>query len=220
MTDKKARKQPIGASVMTEIPLARVDQCQDIKGVAFSEATKFRQFLAVGPPGAGKSSFVRRIGGWPEEGYINLAIKRWWASQSLAMRPREVHFGLPFVGCAQSYAVFDREWLDADPPLKLDLTRILIPPAKKHFLSVDWKARFVFEFLLPDPVDLYQRRVARAEAGTHVVDRDLSMETVTRQIEIYERVALHFHRNGMSVFLRGNIDDPPMRIADELHVGH
>lgn len=195
--------------------LVSADSYQDIKGVPFADNIKFRQCLIVGPPGAGKSTLVNRIGGWPEEGYIDLAIKGWWSSQSLTMRPREVHFGLPFAGQEHSLAVFDDELVKAEPCLTLDTDRIRLPPTKKHFLSVDWRARFVFEFLMPDPADLYVRRVARAEAGTHAVDQGLKLSTVTRQIEIYERVALHFHRNGIAVYLRRDIDDPPLRIVDE-----
>ena len=51
---------------------------------------------------------------------------------------------------------------DHKDPLQLDLPRILIPPPKRHFWSVDWQARYVFEFLLPPPEVLFEQRSRRA----------------------------------------------------------
>lgn len=199
---------------MNALSLTPVEQYKRIKGIPFAQNVKYRQCLIVGPPGCGKTTLIEKIGGWPEEGYIDLSIKPWWASQSLAVRPREVHFGLPFEGFDQALTVYDEQWLAAAQPLVLDLSRIRLPPVKKHFFSVDWRGRFVFEFLMPEPETLLQRRLIRAEAKTHFVDQDLNLATIRRQVEVFEQVAIHFHLNGMAVFVRKDFDDPPSRIVN------
>jgi len=58
-----------------------------MKGLAFPLDVKFRHVLVTGPPGAGKSTLIRQIGGWSEEGYLDLCRPRWWTNQALAIRP-------------------------------------------------------------------------------------------------------------------------------------
>ena len=190
-------------------------QLQRIKGIAYPTAVGFRQLLVTGPPGAGKSSQVQELSGWTEEGYVDLSMPRWWTAQALSMRPREVHLGFPFVGFEQGLAVFDPEWLTASPALKLDLDRILIPPSKHHFWSVDWLNRYVLEFMLPPAEQVFAWRTARARKGSHPVDRELDPSVVLRQIEVYEQAALHLHRSGMSIIIRQGVGAPPLRFIAE-----
>ncbi len=183
-----------------------------IKGIPFPAGERFRQIIVTGPPGSGKTTLVTRLGGWPEEGYLDLAIPNWWRSPILTFRPREVHFGFPFVGFDESLAVFDREWLEAPTPL--DLGRVQIPPAKRWFFNIDWRRRYVFDFQLLPPERLYAVRMARMDKGSHPVDQVLSLEQVRRQVAVYEALALHFHRCGLRLFLRTTFEGRPRRIVD------
>ena len=86
-----------------------------VKGIPFPEGESFRQIIVTGPPCSGKTTLIDKLGGWPEEGFLDLCLKSWWRNQILTFRPREVHFGLPFKGHTESHAVFDPEWLASLP---------------------------------------------------------------------------------------------------------
>ncbi len=190
------------------------DDIQYVKGVPFPAQIRFRQLLITGPPGAGKSTLIIKIGGWSEEGYVDISAKNWWRSQMLSMRPREIHFGFPFEGHDKALAVFDTDWLDS-AAIQLDLERIRIPPDKRFFFSVDWRAKYAFEFIIPDALTLYERRKERARRGTHPVDKALNLKQVEQQLAIFEHAALHLHRSGIQVYIRESSDAQPRRIVDE-----
>ncbi len=205
---------PNDADMMTALKLEPVSTLQEIRGISVDRAVKFNQILVTGPPASGKSSLVRGIGGWPEEGYIDLTVKGWWRAPNLVLRPREVHLGLPFVGRSKAMTVYDEYWLAHWRELKLDLPRILIPPAARHFLSVKWRSRFAFEFLLPPAEVLVRRTRERAKLGTHPFDQIMEPEQIRRQLEILTQVALYLHRQGMNVYIRTAASSPPARILD------
>jgi len=191
--------------------------CPDLhlmKGLSFPADVKFRHVLVTGPPGAGKSTLIRKLGGWSEEGYLDLARPRWWTDQALAFRPREVHLGFPFVGFEEGLAVFDPEWLQADPRPDLDFPRVQLPPPKRTFLSADWHKRYVFEFMLPPAEELFAQRSLRAGQGTHPVDRNLSRELVTAQIEVFRQCAVYLSRNGLRVYVREGTERNPVCFVD------
>lgn len=182
--------------------LVEVETLQIIKGVPFASGYAFRQFLVTGPPGAGKSSLIKQIGGWPSEGYIDLTVNGWWNAPSLVVRPREVHLGVPFKGTEKVLTVFDAEWLEADAPLEIDFERILLPPEKGLPIFGRVRSSFVFEFLLPPAATILKWREGRADSGCFPVDVNLSMDQVERQITVYSQIALFFHNSGLQVFVR------------------
>lgn len=192
---------------MQTVPIT--DLCE-IKGVQFPNEELFRQIVVTGPPGSGKTRMVTRLGGWPEEGYLDLASSNWWRNRLLNFRPREVHFGLPFFEYETSHAVFDREWMEA--PTRVDFDRILLPP-EGGGLFTDWRRKYVFDFQLPPPLVIYESRKHRQHKGTHPVDVELTLQIVQKQHRVYCELAEFFHRNGMNVIVRESFQGEPRYIA-------
>ena len=155
---------------------------------------------------------VNNLGGWPEEGYLDIGRRGWWNSQALAFSPREVHLGMPFEGFKDSRPVSDPEWLASDADV--DLSRIVEPPRKSLFGAAR-PYRLAFCFQLPDADKVCHARRERAKRGTHPVDAHLSDDTVYRQLKVYEKVARHFHQIGLRVLVRESFDGPPLAIAEE-----
>lgn len=184
-----------------------------IKGIPFPEGEKFRQIIVTGPPGSGKTTLITQLGGWPEEGYLDLGLKNWWRSRILTLRPREVHFGIPFRGFPESVTVFDKTWLDSPRPI--DFERVQIPPDEGGVLGTNWRSKYVFDFLLPDPEIIFEKRRERTGEGNFPVDEDITLEQVALQVSVYADLAQHFHRQGMSVFVRDSYQGPPRYFVDQ-----
>lgn len=195
-----------------------VAELQTIKGIEYPLGVLFGQLLITGPPGAGKTTQISRIGGWPEEGAVDLCAPHWWRSRDLSIRPREVHLCLPFQGWGPCLSVFAQEWEGGEPPL-LDASRIRIPPPKRHFLSVDWRSRFLFEFLLPSAETIHSRRLQRREREYHPDDEALDANTVPpvieAQLQRFWQAALILHCRGMQVIVRDSCEHPPRRFVAE-----
>jgi len=197
-----------------DLPTRPVESLQNYKGIDFPGDIRYRQILVTGPPGAGKSTLIVHLGGWSEEGYLDLGKKHWWRSEILSVRPREIHLGMPFVGLDNPVSVFDAEFLDRDPLPSVDFARLVLLPRKRFFFSVDWYRRYVFEFLLP-PADLvFERRRERARHCTHPVDAQLSLEICAAQLEVFRQVAEFLHRQGFYVYVREGTDSTPRRFLD------
>jgi len=183
-----------------------------IKDIPFPEGVNFRQIIVTGPPGSGKTTLMEKLGGWTEEGYLDLAQRNWWRSQILTFRPREVHFGIPFEGHDESYAVFDPEWLAS--PGDIDFDRIQLPPEGKGVLGTNWRNKYVFDFQLIAAERIYALRKDRVREGSHPVDQDLSLQDVQRQLAVYSELARYFHQQGLKVHVRHTFEGIPCFIAE------
>ena len=198
----------------TTFILEPIEDVQTIKGLVFPAHLTFRQLLITGPPGAGKSTLIVKLGGWSEEGYIDLSLNKWWSAQSLSLRPREIHLGIPIKGLAEVHAVFEQEWLTHDQRTDVDFKRIALPPEKKYFFSVDWHRRYVFEFILPKAEQLFEQRIKRAEKRTHHVDANLTKNTVEDQLDVYRQVAMYLNKHGIFTYVREGSDGIPMQLIE------
>lgn len=181
------------------------------RGIPFPADMKMHQLLVTGPPGSGKSTLIRKVGGWPEEGYIDLTSKRWWASRMLSLRPREVHLGFAFVGFDEAMTIFDREWMESRTEPALDLGRIRIPPPKRRLYHRNWRRRYVFEFLLPSAEWVFGQRLQRARRKTHRVDEDFDLGLVRRQLETLWIGARYLDHQGLLVYVREGVEGRLLR---------
>lgn len=189
-----------------------IENLINFKGVLFPLGEHFRQVIVTGPPGSGKTTLVAKLGGWSEEGYLDLAQRNWWRSRILTFRPREIHFGFPFHGYRESLAVFDPKWLES--PSCIDFERVKIPPGEEGILQGNWRGKYAFDFQLISPERIYAIRRDRSKKGTHPVDLDLSLEQVQRQVTVYADLALYFHRQGLKVYVRDSFQGTPQRVVE------
>lgn len=184
---------------------------RSIKDVSVPSSVKFRQIVVTGPPCSGKSTLVEKLGGWPEEGYVDLATAKWWQNRIFTFRPREVHFGFPFVGFEKSHAVFDAEWMRS--PTDINYSRIHLPPGKRGMFSLDWRSRYAFDFQLIPAEQIYTILEKRSKLGTHPIDAELTLDRVQQAVTVYEKLALFFHSNGMLVYFRNRFGGKPRAIV-------
>lgn len=172
-------------------------------GILFPSKMKFSSWIVVGPPCSGKSYLIEKIGGYPNEVAIDISEDKWWTVEPLTHRPREIHLALPFKGFDGGYSVYDDKWKDVETFPELDFGRIKIPHKKKFILAPNWRARFVFDFILPPPLWLYEARGKRlASHDMRLVDMGLTREWVAWQVHIHWWIAWFFYQEGLQVMLR------------------
>jgi len=174
-------------------------------GVHIPESMKIRSWVVTGTPGCGKTWLMEKIHGVPGEICIDVAMKKWWKVPPLAQRPREVHLSLPFEGHRESHPVYEDIWTGMKPKNLPDVAvdRIRIPKNSNFFLAPDWRARFVFDFILPPPQWTWEMRRKRFARGDRkLVDVGISEKLVAWQVRTLWTVAWHFHVCGLQVLVR------------------
>ena len=172
-------------------------------GIPYPSKMDEGSWIVVGPPGSGKSYLIEQIKGYPGEVGIDISEEKWWSVEPLTHRPREVHFAMPFKGHDESLSVYDEQWKDVEVFPELDTERVQIPTKKKFILAPNWRARFVFDFILPPPSWLCAVRTKRlASEDIRLVDMNLTLEWVTWQVHVHWQLAWHFHQCGLQVMLR------------------
>lgn len=200
---------------MQKITLQPIKEVNLINGIPFPKNVDIQKLIITGPPGSGKTTIVKSIGGWPEEGYLDISSKEWWKSPVLAHKPRELHFGVPFKGYAKAVPVYELQSLDDASYLEPDLFRIPLPPPKQNFFSTDFRSKITIEFLLLPAKALFELRTKRATEGSHYVDRSISLKQVEEEVSLYNTLALFFHQSGMNVYVRNELGGRPGRIIDD-----
>ena len=99
--------------------------------------------------------------------------------------------------------MYDETWKGRKEFPEVDFDRIKIPHKKKFVLAPNWRARFVFDFILPPPSWLFKARQQRlASDDVRLVDMGLTPEWVVWQVQTYWTVARFFHQAGLQVMLR------------------
>jgi hypothetical protein len=175
----------------------------DRKGIPYPAKMKLRSWIVAGPPGCGKSYLIERIGGYPGEVGIDISQDKWWTVEPLSHRPRELHFAFPFKGHSDALPVYDESWKGLQDFPELDLERIRLPKKKRFILAPDWRARFVFDFILPPADWLFENRKQRHDSGDlRLVDLGLTPQWVAWQVHVHWHAAWFFHEAGLQVMLR------------------
>ncbi len=196
--------------------LQEIADLEWIEGTPFPKGIKTSKLIVTGTPGSGKTMLVQKIKGWPEEGYLDISSRNWWKSKVFQLKPREIHFGLPFFGHDKSFPVYDMESLNALSRLELDVFRIPLPKPYQGILSVDWRNKFIFEFQILPAEKIFSQRKQRAEGGSHHVDKDLTLERVEEEVNVYRDLALFFHRAGWAVYLREDYNGTPKKFTEKV----
>ncbi len=176
---------------------------KEYKGIYLPDKMKIRSWIILGPPGSGKSFLMKRISGWHGEVCIDIAQKRWWKVEVLTHRPREIHLAIPFKKCKTSLPVYDDSFSNKDQLPEVDYQSIVIPHKKKFIAAPNWRARFVFDFILPPPDWLFENRDRRFESKNRkLMDKNITREWVDWQVEVHWKIAWHFHQAGLQVLVR------------------